>query len=74
MRTSKRKSKRREQTYVVRARWDDELRSWWTDGEDIPGLCCQAGTFEELTKAVFELGPQLLRANGIHIGLAIRIE
>lgn len=49
----------------MHARWDNKSQSWWTDGEDIPGLCCQAGTFEELTETVFELGPKLLRANGL---------
>jgi hypothetical protein len=52
-------------TYVVQARWDEESRSWWTDGEDIPGLCCQAASFEELAETVFELAPRLLKANGV---------
>ena len=33
---------------AVTARWDEESRSWWTDGEDVPGLCCQGHSFEEL--------------------------
>jgi hypothetical protein len=53
-----------ERTFVVHARWDEESRTWWTDGEDIPGLCCQAATFEELVDAVFALAPELLLANG----------
>ncbi len=52
-------------TYIVRARWDDASRSWWTDGEDIPGPCCQAATFEELADLVFALAPELRRANGV---------
>jgi hypothetical protein len=51
-------------TLVVRARWDEESRTWWTDGEDISGLCCQAKSFEELVDLVFAMAPDLLRANG----------
>ncbi|MGQ0663538.1 MAG: DUF1902 domain-containing protein [Pseudomonadota bacterium] len=50
--------------YTGRARWDAESRTWWTDGEDIPGLCCQAATFEELVDLVFALAPDLLAAKG----------
>jgi Domain of unknown function (DUF1902) len=48
----------------VTARWDAESRTWWTDGDDVPGLCCQGQTFEELSDAVFALAPDLLVANG----------
>ena len=58
----------------VIARWDDESRTWWTDGDDVPGLCCQGHTFEELSQAVFELAPDLLVANGAaHVGEQIEI-
>jgi len=49
---------------AVTARWDGESRTWWTDGEDIRGLCCEGKTFEELADAVFALAPDLLVANG----------
>src|SRR5438874_1867690 len=49
---------------AVTARWDAESGTWWTDGEDVPGLCCQGGTFEELSDAVFALAPDLLVAHG----------
>jgi hypothetical protein len=51
--------------YTVRARWDEESKSWWTDGEDIPGLCCQAASFDELVETVLALAPDLLRENRI---------
>ena len=51
--------------YTVRTRGDEESRSWWTDGEDIPGLCCQAASFDELVETVLALVPDLLRDNGI---------
>lgn len=50
--------------YTVRAQWDEESRSWWTDGEDIPGLTCQAATFDELVETIAALAPELLRDNG----------
>lgn len=60
--------------YTVRARWDEESKSWWTDGEDIPGLCCQAPSFDELVETVLALAPELLRDNGIGLpGQAVDI-
>jgi len=53
--------------YTVRARWDDESKSWWTDGEDIPGLCCQAASFDELVETILALAPDLLSANQIKL-------
>ena len=49
----------------VMARWDQESQTWWTDGEDVPGLCCQGSTFEELSEAIFALAPDLLVANDV---------
>ncbi len=54
-------------TYTVRARWDEASKSWWTDGEDIPGLCCQADSFDELVELILALAPELLRDNGASI-------
>lgn len=51
--------------YTVRAHWDENSKSWWTDGEDIPGLCCQAASFDELVETILGLAPDLLWANGI---------
>jgi hypothetical protein len=51
--------------YTVRARWDDASKSWWTDGEDIPGLCVQAASFDDLVTAVLELAPEIMRDNGL---------
>ena len=50
---------------TVTACWDDESDTWWTDGDDVPGLCCQGGTFEELSDAVFALAPDRLVANAV---------
>ena len=50
---------------AVTARWDGESGTWWTDGDDVPGLCCEGRTFEEFSEAVFALAPDLLVANGV---------
>jgi hypothetical protein len=50
--------------YTVRARWDDEAKLWSTDGDDIPGLVCEAGSFDQLVKVVLDLAPALLQVNG----------
>ena len=61
-------------SYTVHARWDPTSATWWTDGEDIPGLTCQADSFEELLDVIFELGPELLRDNGIEpLGQSVEI-
>jgi hypothetical protein len=44
---------------------DEVSKTYWTDGEDIPGLCCQTDSFEELIEAVLALAPELLRDNGV---------
>jgi hypothetical protein len=51
-------------SYTVHAHWDEASRIWWTNGEDIPGLFCEAGSFDELLEIILELAPDLLRANG----------
>jgi hypothetical protein len=50
--------------FTVHARWDEASGTWWTDGEDVPGLTCQAATFDELADIVFDLAPELVKANG----------
>ena len=49
---------------AVTARWDAVSGAWWTDGDDVPGLCCEGRSFEELSNSVFALAPDLLVANG----------
>ena len=49
----------------MHAHRDPASAAWWADGEAIPGLTCQADSFEELLDLVLELAPELLRDNGI---------
>ena len=51
--------------YHVNAFWDDEAKVWVGTSEDVPGLCVEAGTLEELMQAAGELIPDLLTLNGI---------
>ncbi|MSO75827.1 MAG: DUF1902 domain-containing protein [Alphaproteobacteria bacterium] len=48
--------------YDIRAFWDEESKTWYTNGEDFPGLCVEAATFEELVQLVFDLIPELVAA------------
>lgn len=60
--------------YTVHAHWDAVSKTWWTDGEDVPGLTCQAETFDELVEAVLDLAPELAQANaGVAKGERIEI-
>lgn len=52
-------------TYAVHAAWDAEAGVWTATSDDVPGLCAEAATVEELTTAVLDLVPELLVANGV---------
>lgn len=51
--------------YQVKAHWDEEAKVWWSESDDIPGLCVEALTFEELEKHLSDLIPDLLILNNI---------
>ena len=51
--------------YAVRAEWDPEASVWTATSDDVPGLCAEAATLEELTAVVLDLVPELLVANGV---------
>lgn len=55
----------KKRAYTVRATWDEEARVWIATSADVPGLCCEAETFEELTEGVLALVPELLVENGL---------
>ena len=54
-----------ERVYTVQADWDGEAGVWIAASVDVPGLCCEAATFEELVDVVVGLVPELLAANGV---------
>jgi predicted RNase H-like HicB family nuclease len=51
--------------YHVTAFWDDEAKVWVGTSEDVPGLCVESATLEELLQTVGELMPELLILNGV---------
>jgi predicted RNase H-like HicB family nuclease len=51
-----------QQRYDIHAFWDEESKTWYTNGEDFPGLCVEAATFEELVQLVLDLIPELIAA------------
>jgi predicted RNase H-like HicB family nuclease len=52
-------------TFTVRAEWDEAAAVWIATSDDVPGLCAEADTFDELVECVVELVPELLLANEV---------
>lgn len=57
----------------VRAEWDDEAGVWIATSEDVPGLCVEASTFDELVDVATELTPELLELNHVEISGPVSI-
>jgi predicted RNase H-like HicB family nuclease len=58
----------------VRAGWDADACVWVATSDDVPGMCTEADTAEELTTKLQAMIPELLDANGCQGGeRAIRI-
>jgi Domain of unknown function (DUF1902) len=53
------------QPYKVRAEWDEQAGVWIATSDDVPGLCCEEATFEDLVDTVVALVPDLLIANHV---------
>ena len=51
--------------FHVKAHWDEEAKVWWGESDDIPGLCVEAFTFEELENRLSDLIPDFLILNHI---------
>ncbi len=51
------------QTYEVTAEWDEAAGVWIATSDDVPGLCVQAASFDELADTVAALVPELLTLN-----------
>lgn len=51
--------------FEVTIGWDEEAGVWLATSEDVPGLCAEAGSFDELMREVELLVPELLALNGI---------
>lgn len=51
-----------QETYYVRAVWDDEAKVFISD-TNVPGLNVEAATLHEFMEIVEELAPEMLAAN-----------
>ena len=59
----------------VRAHWDADVRRWWAESDEIPGLVTEADTFDDLVREITLVAPELLELNGCadRLGIPIRI-
>ena len=57
----------------VRAEWDDEAGVWMATSEDVPGLCVQADTLDDLIATATALAPELLADNRCAPAAAIQL-
>ena len=59
----------------VRAVWDADIRRWWAESDDIPGLVTETDTFDDLVREITLVAPDLLELNGCadRLGMPIRI-
>ena len=56
-------------SYVIRAHFDEASRTYYTDGEDFPGLYVEAKSFDDLVQRIGEVIPDLIAASR-ELGLA----
>ena len=57
---------------TVNAEWDPEAKVWVATSDDVPGLITEAETVEALAEKLSVMVPELLEANGILVGNAVR--
>ena len=55
-------------TFEVHAEWVADPGVWIATSEDVPGLCVQADTFDEMVEIVTALVPELLELNKVNVG------
>jgi len=66
--------------FTVKVIWDNEAKVWYTSSNDVPGLCLESDTFDQLIEEVRLAAPELLEFNcryegPIHLIFeAVRIE
>ncbi len=53
--------------FEVHAQWDDQAHVWYATSDDLPGLCVEANTFDDLVKVTMELAPELLELNQVSV-------
>lgn len=50
-------------TYFVKAEWDAEAGVWYVDDTNVPGLCTEAETADELFRKLDVMVPELVALN-----------
>ena len=50
-------------SFTVRALWDDQARIYYSES-DIIGLHIEASTLDEFERAIWKMGPELIKALG----------
>jgi len=53
------------EVYKVKAFWDGEAKVWVAESVEVPGLCTEAATIEQLVKKLEVMVPEMLEANGV---------
>lgn len=54
---------RNRKEFEIKATWDPEAKVWYVADSDIPGLCTEAATLDDLTVRIGVMIPELLLAN-----------
>jgi predicted RNase H-like HicB family nuclease len=54
-------------TLSVNVQWDDDAGVWIATSDDIPGLCIQADSFDELIDIANQFAPELLELNKVTV-------
>ena len=50
--------------YYVKAEWDPETSVWFVSDSNVPGLCTEAASTEELFRKLDQIIPELVTLNG----------
>jgi predicted RNase H-like HicB family nuclease len=58
--------------FVVNAFWDEEAQVWVADSADVPGLCTEAATVEQLSQKLEAMIPELLE--NLPSGVSVHLE
>jgi len=51
---------KKDEAIRIVAQWDDEAKVWWVSDSNLPGLCTEATTIDELVENLKEVIPALV--------------
>jgi predicted RNase H-like HicB family nuclease len=58
--------------FIVNAFWDEEAQVWVADSADVPGLCTEASTVEQLSQKLEVMIPEFLE--NLPSGVSVHLE